>query len=100
MPQVHCAHGCKKNAKGHTNHWIGYKLCLSTGDADVPLAAYLSGANLHDSRVLPSQGQPRRVHGESERSEQSDDASHVWCRCDERQDARFITPGDELRFIR
>jgi hypothetical protein len=50
MPEVRCAHGCKKNAKGHTDHWIGYKLHLSTGDGDVPLAAYLSGANLHDSQ--------------------------------------------------
>ena len=34
MPQAHCAHGCKKNAKGHTDHWIGYMLHLSTGDGD------------------------------------------------------------------
>ena len=51
MPQVHCTHGCKKNAKGHTDHWIGYKLHLSTGDGDVPLATYLSSASLHDSQA-------------------------------------------------
>lgn len=50
MPQVHCTHGCKKNAKGHTEHWTGYKLHLSTGDGDVPLCAYLSSASLHDSQ--------------------------------------------------
>jgi len=50
MPPVHCTHGCKKNAKGHTEHWIGYKLHLSTGDGDVPLCAYLSSASLHDSQ--------------------------------------------------
>jgi len=63
MPQVHCAHGCKKNAKGHTDHWIGYKLNLSTGDGDVPLAAYLSGANLHDSQpaILLQQSVAKRT---------------------------------------
>jgi hypothetical protein len=50
MPEVHCSYGCKKNAKGHTYHWIGYKLHLCTGDGDVPLAAYLSTAALHDSQ--------------------------------------------------
>ena len=34
--------------RGHTDRWIGYRLHLSSGD--VPLAAYLSGANLHDSQ--------------------------------------------------
>jgi Transposase domain (DUF772)/Transposase DDE domain len=51
MPEVLCSHGCKKNAKGFTNHWVGYKLHLSTGDGDIPLAAYLSGATLHDSQA-------------------------------------------------
>lgn len=51
MPAVHCTHGCKKNAKGHSDHWIGYKLHLSTGDGDVPLATYLSSASLHDSQA-------------------------------------------------
>jgi hypothetical protein len=51
MPEVHCTHGCKKNAKGHTDHWIGYKLHLSTGDGGVPLAAYLSSASMHDSQA-------------------------------------------------
>jgi hypothetical protein len=51
MPEVNCTHGCKKNAKGHTEHWIGYKLHLSTGDGGVPLAAYLSSASMHDSQA-------------------------------------------------
>ncbi len=63
IAQVHCAHGCKKNAKGHTDHWIGYKLHLSTGDGDVPLAAYLSVANLHDSQpaILLQQSVAKRT---------------------------------------
>ena len=51
MPDVRCTHGCKKNAKGHTDHWVGYKLHLATGDGGVPLAAYLSSASLHDSQA-------------------------------------------------
>jgi hypothetical protein len=50
MPEVHCDYGTKKNSKGRTLHWIGYKLHLCTGDGDVPLAAYLSSASLHDSQ--------------------------------------------------
>ena len=50
MPDVHCTHGCKKNAKGHTDHWIGYKLHASTSDGGIPLALYLSSASLHDSQ--------------------------------------------------
>lgn len=50
MPEVSCTHGCKKNAKGHTDHWIGYKLHASTGDGEIPLAVYLSAASLHDSQ--------------------------------------------------
>ena len=51
MPAVRCTHGCKKNAKGHTDHWMGYKLHLSTGDGGIPLCAYLSSASLHDSQA-------------------------------------------------
>lgn len=51
MPEVHCTHGCKKNAKGHTDHWIGYKLHASTSDGGIPLALYLSSASLHDSQA-------------------------------------------------
>lgn len=63
MPPVHCTHGCKKNAKGHTDHWIGYKLHLSTGDGDVPLCAYLSAATLHDSQpaIILQQSVARRT---------------------------------------
>jgi Transposase domain (DUF772)/Transposase DDE domain len=50
MPVIQCTHGCKKNAKGHTQHWTGYKLHVSTGDGDIPLAAYMSSASLHDSQ--------------------------------------------------
>jgi hypothetical protein len=30
----HCAVGTKRNAKGHTSSWIGYKLHLNVADDD------------------------------------------------------------------
>lgn len=50
MPPVRCNSGCKKNSKGKSEYWRGYKLHLSTGDGDIPLCAYLSSASLHDSQ--------------------------------------------------
>jgi hypothetical protein len=47
----HCAVGTKRNAKGHTTSWIGYKLHLDVGDGDVPISAILTSASLHDSQV-------------------------------------------------
>lgn len=46
-----CDVGAKRNSKGHTEHWIGYKLHLDVADGDIPLAAVLSSASLHDSQV-------------------------------------------------
>lgn len=47
----HCAVGTKRNAKGHTVSWIGYKLHLDVADGDVPISAILSSASLHDSQA-------------------------------------------------
>lgn len=34
-----------------TSYWCGYKLHLAVGDGEVPLAAILSSASLHDSQA-------------------------------------------------
>jgi hypothetical protein len=47
----HCAVGTKRNAKGHTISWIGYKLHLDIADGDVPISALLTSASLHDSQA-------------------------------------------------
>lgn len=47
----HCAVGIKRNAKGHTSSWIGYKLHLDVADGDIPVSALLTSASLHDSQV-------------------------------------------------
>jgi len=48
-------HGCdwggKRNSKGKTEFWCGYKLHLTLGDGGVPLAAILTSASPHDSQV-------------------------------------------------
>ena len=46
-----CDVGTKRNSKGHTTHWIGYKLHLSVVDGDIPAAAILTSASTHDSQV-------------------------------------------------
>jgi hypothetical protein len=38
---THCAVGTKRNAKGHTTSWIGYKLHLDVADGDIPISAVL-----------------------------------------------------------
>jgi transposase len=48
---THCAIGTKRNAKGHTTSWIGYKLHLDVADGDIPISALLTSASLHDSQA-------------------------------------------------
>lgn len=46
-----CNIGTKKNSKGHSEHWIGYKLHLDIADGCVPISALLTSASLHDSQA-------------------------------------------------
>ena len=46
-----CDVGAKRNSKGHTTSWIGYKLHLDVSDAGLPIAAVTTSASLHDSQV-------------------------------------------------
>ncbi len=48
---THCDVGTKRNAKGHTTSWIGYKLHIDTADGDIPISCLLTSASLHDSQV-------------------------------------------------
>ena len=48
---THCAVGAKRNAKGHTESWIGCKLHVDTADGDVPVSCLLTAASLHDSQA-------------------------------------------------
>lgn len=59
-----CGVGVKQNSKGNRELWIGGKLHISAVDGDIPIAAFYSSANVHDSSVaLPLiQETSRRVN--------------------------------------
>jgi len=46
---THCDWGAKRDSKGYTYFWIGYKLHIDTIDGDIPVAVLLSSASMHDS---------------------------------------------------
>ena len=46
-----CDRGTKRNAKGHTVSWNGYKLHIDAADGDIPLGCLLTSASLHDSQA-------------------------------------------------
>ena len=48
---THCNVGTKRNAKGHTTSWIGYKLHIDTADGDIPISCLLTSASVHDSQL-------------------------------------------------
>jgi hypothetical protein len=50
LPAV-CDRGTKKNAKGYTTSWNGYKLHLDVNDIGLPISALVTFASLHDSQV-------------------------------------------------
>jgi len=46
-----CDKGGKKDSKGNTHYWHGYKLHIDTADGDVPISVILTSASVHDSQV-------------------------------------------------
>ena len=46
-----CDRGTKKNSKGYTQSWNGYKLHLDVADGHIPITAVLTSASLHDSQA-------------------------------------------------
>jgi hypothetical protein len=46
-----CDVGTKRNAAGHQESWIGYKLHIDTADGDIPVSGILTSASPHDSQV-------------------------------------------------
>lgn len=50
LPQV-CDRGMKKNAKGYTETWNGFKLHLDVNDFGFPVSALLTSASVHDSQA-------------------------------------------------
>lgn len=48
---VDCDIGCKRNSRGFTTSWNGYKLHLDVTAGMVPVSAILTAASVHDSQV-------------------------------------------------
>ena len=46
-----CDVGTKRNAKGHQESWIGYKLHIDAADGSIPISCILTSASVHDSQV-------------------------------------------------
>lgn len=44
-----CSRGCQTNSQGHQEFWVGYKFHVAQTDAGVPVAAFTTGASMHDS---------------------------------------------------
>lgn len=75
-----CNVGTKRNAKGHTTSWIGYKLHIDTGDGDIPISCLLTSASLHDSQVaIPlATITARRVTNLYDLMDSAYDAPEIW----------------------
>ena len=43
--------GTRRNAKGHQESWIGYKLHIDTADGEIPISCMLTAASVHDSQA-------------------------------------------------
>lgn len=50
LPSV-CDVGAKKNSKGNTEFWTGYKLHIDVADGQIPVSCVLTSASLHDSQA-------------------------------------------------
>lgn len=60
-----CNIGSKKNSKGNTSHWIGYKLHIDAADGGIPISCLLTSASVHDSQAsipLAETSQQRVTH--------------------------------------
>lgn len=46
-----CDIGTKRNSKGHSEYWIGYKLHADVVDGEIPVSLLLTSASVHDSQA-------------------------------------------------
>ena len=46
-----CTVGCKRNSKGHTHSWVGFKLHVDAADGHIPISGLVTSASLHDSQA-------------------------------------------------
>lgn len=46
-----CDRSMKKNSKGYTHCWTGYKLHIDSADGEIPVSCFLTSASVQDSQV-------------------------------------------------
>ena len=46
-----CDYGAKKDSKGFSHTWTGYKLHIDTADGEIPISCILTSASVHDSQA-------------------------------------------------
>ena len=46
-----CGVGCKKDTKGNSHYWTGWKAHIDWGDGQIPLSVVTTSACVHDSQV-------------------------------------------------
>ena len=75
-----CDVGAKRNAKGHTTSWIGYKLHVDTADGGIPISCIMTSASTHDSQVAIPLGTltARRVESLYDLMDAAYDSIEIW----------------------
>ncbi len=75
-----CDVGTKRNAKGHTISWIGYKLHIDTADGCIPISCVMTSASTHDSQAAIPLGTltAGRVENLYDLMDSAYDAIEIW----------------------
>jgi IS5 family transposase len=75
-----CDVGGKKNSKGNTDYWVGYKFHVRVDERGLPLVAVTTAASVHDSQVaIPLMKiSDRRVTSLYELMDRGYDAAPIW----------------------
>ena len=78
-----CDVGSKRNAKGHTTSWIGYKLHVDTADGGIPISCIMTSASTHDSQVAIPLGTltAGRVENLYDLMDAAYDSIEIWAHC-------------------
>ena len=73
----------KRNAKGHTTSWIGYKLHVDTADGGIPISCIMTSASTHDSQVAIPLGTltAGRVENLYDLMDAAYDSIEIWAHC-------------------
>ena len=82
IPPTACDVGTKRNAKGHTTSWIGYKLHVDTADGGIPISCIMTSST-HDSQVAIPLGTltAGRVENLYDLMDAAYDSIEIWAHC-------------------